>query len=69
MSKSTVVSLPQAGFPISAWCAATNISRAHYYNLPPELQPSSVKIGKRHIVIEPPQDYLRRVHLLAAKAA
>ncbi len=69
MPKSNVASLPQAGYPIAAWCAAANISRATFYNLPPELQPSSVKLGKRRIVIEPPQDFLRRVHLLGAKTA
>ena len=69
MPKSSIVNLPQAGYSIPEWCVAVRISRAHYYNLPPELQPNSVRIGKRHIVIEPPQDYLRRVHLLAAKAA
>jgi hypothetical protein len=60
MSKSNVVPIPKAGYPIAAWCEATNISRATFY---------TVKIGKRHIVIEAPGDFLRRVQSLNAKAA
>jgi hypothetical protein len=69
MSKSNVVPIPKAGYPIAAWCEATNISRATFYTLPLEIKPNTVKIGKRHIVIEAPGDFLRRVQSLNAKAA
>lgn len=58
---------PRHGWSIADWCASVNISRAKLYTLPPELAPASVKIGKRHIIIEQPPDYLSR--LSAAQAA
>jgi hypothetical protein len=36
-------------------------SRATFYNLPAELRPRSIKLGNRHIIIEPPADYLARL--------
>lgn len=51
----------RAGYSIPDWCAAVGISRASFYNLPSELQPKSVKLGRRHIVTEKPEAYLERV--------
>ena len=51
----------RAGFHITDWCDAVGFSRATYYNLPVELQPQSVRIGGRRLVIESPHDYLQRV--------
>jgi len=55
------LSVPQAGYPVAAWCKAVNISRATFYTLPPESQPKSVKLGKRRIIIESPEDFLARI--------
>jgi hypothetical protein len=51
----------RAGFHLARWCEAVGISRGFYYTLPPELQPESVKLGKRRIITEKPRDYLKRV--------
>ena len=56
---STTAPAARAGWSIPAFCAACNFSRASFYNLP--LRPRSVKLGKRHIVIESPGDYLARL--------
>ena len=69
MRKSNVVTLAQAGYPIAAWCEAANISRATFYALPHEIKPSTVKVGKRRIVIEAPGDFLRRVQSLNVQSA
>ena len=50
-----------AGWSIPAFCASCNFSRASFYNLPDELRPRSVKLGKRHIIIEAPSEYLARL--------
>lgn len=44
---------------IKDWCQATTISRASFYQL--EAKPESVKLGRRTIVIESPESYLRRI--------
>jgi hypothetical protein len=51
----------RAGWDISSWCGACGFSRAKYYTLPDDMRPRSLKIGKRHIVIEPPADFLARL--------
>lgn len=53
--------IPKAGFSIDEYCAAISYCRATYYNLPPELRPRSIKIGKRRIIVEPPAEYLARL--------
>lgn len=68
MSDATTSSLARAGWSIPAFCNACDFSRATFYNLPPELRPQSLKLGKRHIIIEPPGDYLRRLAASQAEA-
>jgi len=53
--------LGRAGWSIPAYCEACDFSRATFYNLPPDLRPRSIKLGKRHIIIEPPSEYLARL--------
>jgi hypothetical protein len=48
-----------AGWSIPAFCAACNFSRPYFYRLP--VRPRSVKLGKRHIIIEAPAAYLARL--------
>lgn len=59
----------RAGWSIAEHCAACGFSRATFYNLPPHLRPRGLKIGKRHIINEPPADYLRRLAASQAEAA
>jgi hypothetical protein len=58
-----------AAYHVKDWCKAVGLSRATYYNLPPHLQPQSVRIGGRRLVIESPHDYLQRVASLQPVAA
>jgi len=62
-----VATTDRAGWSIPSYCAACDFSRASFYNLPPELRPRSIKLGKRRIIIEPPAEYLAR--LAAAQGA
>jgi hypothetical protein len=57
----SIVPPRRAGWSIPSYCDACNFSRATFYNLPDNLRPRSLKIGKRHIVIEPPGEYLARL--------
>jgi len=61
MSLSTTAATDPAGWSIPAFCAACNFSRASFYNLSGDLRPRSVKLGKRHIIIEQPSAYLARL--------
>ena len=53
--------VPQAGYSIPAFCKAISISRATFYNLLGDLRPRSVRLNKRLVIIESPQDYLNRL--------
>ena len=48
-----------AGWNIARWCEAISVSRASFYLL--AHKPRSVKIGRRHVVIESPKAYLQRM--------
>jgi hypothetical protein len=52
---------PRAGWALSSYCAACGFSRATFYNLPLELRPQSVTVGRRRIIIEAPDAYLARL--------
>lgn len=68
-NKLSKVQLPQierAGYDISAWCTSVGISRATFYKLDGDLRPGSVKIGKRHLIVERPADYMARLAKLCA---
>ncbi len=51
----------RAGWSIPLYCIACGFSRATFYTLPDDRRPRSLKIGKRHIVIEPPAEFLARL--------
>ena len=51
----------KAGFSIREWCPAVGMGRSTFYVLPLELRPKTVKLGKKHLVIESPRDYLDRI--------
>ncbi len=51
----------RAGWSVPSYCAACDFSRATFYNLPDDLRPRSLKLGKRRIIIEPPSVYLVRL--------
>lgn len=69
MQEQNVTSTEQAGYAIAEWCKLVSISRPKLYQLPPELQPSSVKLGRRRIIDEGPRDWLKRIGSLTAKKA
>ena len=51
----------RAGWSIPRFCEECGFSRAHLYNLPQELQPKSVRLGRRRIIREQPAEFLARV--------
>ena len=51
----------RAGWSIPSFCEVCNFSRATFYKLPESIRPRSLKLGKRHIIIEPPAEYLARL--------
>ena len=51
----------KAGWKIGEYADLVGIGRSKLYTLPQELQPKSVRVGSRRVVIEPPADYLARV--------
>jgi len=61
MSDAIRTTADRAGWSIPSYCAACGFSRATFYNLTDEQRPRSLKLGKRHIIIEPPADYLARL--------
>ena len=61
MNVKKTVPAEQAGYAPADWCRRTSISRAKLYALPSNLQPRSVKLGRRRIIIEDPAAYLARL--------
>ena len=59
----------KAGWSIAEWCESVNLSRATLYTLSPESQPKSVKVGKRRIITERPDDFLSRLARQSAEQA
>ena len=53
----------RGGWSITNWCRDTTISRASFYLL--AQRPRTVKLGRRTVVIESPQDYLQRIAKLS----
>lgn len=51
----------RAGWLLRPWCDSASICPATLYNLPTELRPISIKLGKRRIITESPADWLRRM--------
>lgn len=50
-----------AGWNIPEWVHGCGIARPTYYTLPADCKPTSVKIGKRVIIIESPAAWLERM--------
>jgi len=51
----------RARWAVASYCEACNFSRGTFYNFPEDRRPRSLKIGKRHIVIEAPAEFLARL--------
>lgn len=47
--------------PIADWCREANVGRTTLYNLPPELKPRMIRLGRLVRVIESPAAWARRV--------
>jgi hypothetical protein len=69
MTKPNQQNVDQAGYAPAAWCELASISRAKLYQLPAELQPQSVKLGRRRIITESPREYLKRIATLSEQTA
>jgi hypothetical protein len=62
-----MINIPQAGFRPGPFAVAIGISRTTLYELPADLQPHSVRIGSARIIIEKPDEYLRRLATIQAE--
>jgi len=60
-SKTTDPALHRAGWSIRDWCTSTGISDSLLHKLDPSSRPASVKIGKKRLILEAPEAWLRRV--------
>ncbi len=50
-----------AGRSVEDFARVAGSSRAAIYRLPPEMQPHSVKLGRRRIITEAPREWLQRI--------
>lgn len=63
MNESSVINIVSpVGRSVDDFCRVTGAGRTSLYTLPSDLQPESVKVGKRRIIIEDPLAWLRRVN-------
>jgi hypothetical protein len=51
----------KAGWNFGEYSYLVGIGRSKLYTLPKELQPKSVHVGSRRVIIEPPAEYLARI--------
>lgn len=56
----------RAGWGLKQWTSDLGKTRAWYYGLPTELQPTSVKVGHTRFITESPREYLQRIGKQAA---
>ena len=54
---------------IGAWCPAAGISRTAEHQLPAEMKPRSIQIGRRRIIIEGPREWALRIREMQKEAA
>ena len=52
---------------VPEWSAALNLGRSTYYTL--SIRPRSIKIGKRHLIVESPAAYVERLAAIQKAAA
>ena len=64
-----VVRSQKAGWQMGEYAELVGFGRSKLYTLPKELQPKSVRVGSRRVVIEPPRAFLRRYAALTSQAA
>ena len=51
----------KAGWKMGEYADLVGVGRSKLYMLPRELQPKSVHVGSRRVIIEPPAEYLARI--------
>jgi hypothetical protein len=51
----------QAGWSPDAFSKSVGLTRSYLYTLPDDKRPESVKVGRRRIITEAPQDWLARI--------
>lgn len=54
----------KVGWSPREFSALTSIGRSTVYELPADLRPESIRIGKRIIIVEAPADYLARIRAM-----
>ena len=59
----------KAGWKMGEYADLVGFGRSKLYTLPRELQPKSVRVGSRRVVIEPPAEYLARYAALQESQA
>ena len=57
----------QVGFRIKQFVKACGFGRTKYHSLPDHQKPKSVRIGRTVVIIESPQEYLRRLAEIQAQ--
>jgi hypothetical protein len=50
-----------SGSQLAQFCRAVGISLAGYYTLPEHQKPLTIKLGKRRVPVETPEEYKRRI--------
>ena len=50
-----------AGSTIESWCPRVPIARSTFYQLPEDIRPKSLKIGRRVLILESPDAWLKRM--------
>ncbi len=60
--ESTQNSTGQAAWTIAEYSKIVKVTRQTIHHLPEDCQPESVRIGRRRLIIEAPEHWLRRMH-------
>lgn len=69
MSSPISLTTDRAGWRIREWCRAVGGCRSWYYTLRGEMAPRALTVGRMHVIVEPPGEWLRRVGRDVARRA
>jgi hypothetical protein len=62
--ESTASSTGQVAWEISEFSKLAKVTRQHLHNLPAAYQPESVRVGRRRLILESPESWLRRIQAM-----
>lgn len=60
-SNSSNTSTEHPGSQMARFCKEVGISLATFYNLPEHQKPLTIRLGKRRVPVETPEEYKRRI--------